>query len=313
MSKKILSVVILVVMLATSLCAFAEPATEVPATTDAQPTDATGQVPVEEVPAGEVPTEAAPAEPAYTPIKDLMAQSGMSVENQEKNPPVCVTSATFDKKSGAVTLVITNVSSKEYKVAYVMETDENGVFEVVDVQQYSMNGTAVAKEDRMCSSLGQVTIPAGEEVEVKEKAIAKNGTPKFNLFIQYTPAEATVSNQEALKSGLGEGYTYIEDVMNPKNLKNAASGAKGGALGKIGKYLLDNILAVIALIIALLLLAYTIIKNLPKASAEVKAEDEAEESEDETIGANDVSADVEAEETAVESSEETEGQENEAE
>ena len=160
MIKRILSVVLLVALLTTGICAFAEPENAAPATEAAQ-----------EAKTGEAAEakEAAPAVPQYTPIKELMEKSGMSIDKKGQKHPVCVSSASFDKKAGVINFTIANASDKDYKVAYVMETDENSAFQVIDMQQYSTSGNAVPSENRMCSSISQVQLQQVKKLMFRKK------------------------------------------------------------------------------------------------------------------------------------------------
>ena len=301
MIKRILSVVLLVALLTTGICAFAEPETAAHATEAAQEAK-TGE-------AAEV-KEAAPAVPQYTPIKELMEKSGMSIDEKGKKHPVCVSSASFDNKAGVINFTIANASDKDYKVAYVMETDENSAFQVIDMQQYSTSGNAVPSENRMCSSISQVTIAAGEKVNVQEKVVAKGKkAPKFNIFVQYSPENGVVSNMEALEAGMGEGYLYVEDMTNPASLKaTAASGSS--VFAKIGAYLLHNILAIIAILLSAAALLLSCKKNCAKkeeivvAEAEVATEEVAVEEATEEF-AEEVAAEEVVAEEAGEVTEET--------
>ena len=300
MIKRILSVVILVAILATSICAFAEPETAEPQAEAQQTTEATTEA------TGEAQAEpAAPEAPAYVPIKTLMEQSGMATDDEGKKHPVEVTSAAFDAKEGIITFVISNASDKDYKAAYIIECDENSVFQVMDMQQYSGSGNTVTKEERMCSGLGQLTIEANGKATIKEKVIAKGKkAPVFNIFVQYSPVNAVASHYEAIESGMGDGFLYREDITNPKNLK-AAAGGSGAVFGKIVDYILDNIIALIALILSAVLLVMNLKKNCKDVEVvETSEEVSEEESAEEVAEESEVTSEVEVEDAIEEASEE---------
>ena len=296
MIKRILSVVILVAILATSICAFAEPETAEPQAEAQQTTEATGEAQAE---------PAAPEAPAYVPIKTLMEQSGMATDDEGKKHPVEVTSAAFDAKEGIITFVISNGTDKDYKAAYIIECDENSVFQVMDMQQYSGSGNTVTKEERMCSGLGQLTIEANGKVTIKEKVISKGKkAPVFNIFVQYSPVNAVASHYEAIESGMGDGFLYRQDITNPKNLK-AAAGGSGAVFGKIVDYILDNIIALIALILSAVLLVMNLKKNCKDVEVvETSEEVSEEESAEEVAEESEVTSEVEVEDAIEEASEE---------
>ena len=296
MIKRILSVVILVAILATSICAFAEPETAEPQAEAQQTTEATGEAQAE---------PAAPEAPAYVPIKTLMEQSGMATDDEGKKHPVEVTSAAFDAKEGIITFVISNGTDKDYKAAYIIECDENSVFQVMDMQQYSGSGNTVTKEERMCSGLGQLTIEANGKVTIKEKVISKGKkAPVFNIFVQYSPVNAVTSHYEAIESGMGDGFLYRQDITNPKNLK-AAAGGSGAVFGKIVDYILDNIIALIALILSAVLLVMNLKKNCKDVEVvETSEEVSEEESAEEVAEESEVTSEVEVEDAIEEASEE---------
>ncbi len=285
MIKRILSVVLLVALLTTGICAFAE--------NEAAPATEAAQEPVET-------KEAAPAEPEYTPIKELMEKSGMAVDEKGKKHPVCISSAKYDEKTGVITFVIANTSDKEYKVGYIIETSEGAAFQVLDMQQYSTTGNAVPSEERMCSSISQVTIAVGDTVKVQEKVIAKGKAPKFNIFVQYSAANGVVSHMEALEAGMGDGYLYVEDITNPASLKGKASGASN-VFAKIGAYILHNILAIIAILLSAAALLLSCKKNCAKKE-EIASEEIALEAEDDEV--IEETSEVEAEDATEEASEE---------
>ena len=90
--KKILSIVILVAMLATGICAFADKAET---------------------------TTAAPAEPAYVSLKD---QVGPSIEDK-KDQKIEVTAVSY-KANGKLAITVANKGKADYIGVYAVEGDE---------------------------------------------------------------------------------------------------------------------------------------------------------------------------------------------
>ena len=250
MIKKILSVVLLAAVLMTSICAFAEPeaapATEVPA--EAVPAE---EAPATEEAAEEVPAATAePQESAYVSIKQQLEQMGAL--NDEKEQKLEIKSVEYNGK-GKLTVTIENKSDLNFEGTFVLEGDEKTKIAFTS-DNANVKGKPVNTEDRV--HMFNFTIPADETVVFEEEIVTESKKPVLNLCVQYI-------EYGSQPMGVDDIYTiYKEDVV--KGISKTSGGSFGAVMGKIGGYLLDNILSVIALIVSLVALLLVLLGSKKK-------------------------------------------------
>ena len=292
MIKKILGVILLALVLMTSMCAFAEPeavpATEVP-TTEAAP--------AEEVPAEEVPQ--APAEPqeqAYVTIKQQLEQMGAL--NNKKDHKLEIKSVSYNGKD-KLTVAIENKSDINFEGNFVLEGDEKTKVAFTS-DNTNVKGKPVKTEDRL--RMFNFTIPAKETVIFEEEIVSESKKPGLNLCVQYVEYGTQPMSADDI-------YTiYKEDIL--KDAKTSG-GSFGVVMGKIGGYLLDNILSVISLIISLIALLFALLGNKKKNDKEIPSEETISDDIVENVIASNYPSepaceDADASEEAVEEEKETE-------
>ncbi len=193
MTKRIISVLLLVMLSLTAVIAYADPAE-----TEDQ-TSGEVQFSQEELEA----LLGAQVQPSkYVTLEE--EYQGQLIEGEAL---VFVKSANYE--NGKLTITLANRSLEPLAVYYMLDGDENVYFNYA--------GSGQLTQERRGSALKELAIAAGGELELTDEIFAENlkkgEMPKVNILIQYVPGEVNTISQ-AMSTQVSSSYEA--DILNPK-------------------------------------------------------------------------------------------------
>ncbi len=198
MTKRIISVLLLVMLSLTAVIAYADPAE-----TEDQ---ASGEVQL-----SQEELEALLSAQAQ-PSKYVTLEEEYQGQLTEGEALVFVKSANYE--NGKLTMTLANRSLEPVAVYYMLDGDENVYFNYA--------GSGQLTQERRGAALKELAIAAGGEIELTDEIYAQNlkkgEMPKVNILIQYVPGEVNTISQ-AMSTQVSSSYEA--DILSPKTAGKA--------------------------------------------------------------------------------------------